>query len=596
MNGYWIRPNDTARQPNSWVAFDCEARRARDRRGETQTFRLAVAEDWYRPTNDTPWYPPRRAEFTDPAALWAWIGRCRPDVSRTVVVAHNIAYDLRVTCALEELAGLGWTPEPPMISEGRVMFRFRKGRRRLVCVDSMNWWPWGLARVGEAIGMPKLDLPDDDDSDAGWWARCHRDVDILATAWGRLLDWVQASDLGTWKPTGAGQAMTAFQHRHLTHRVLCHQDQAARAAEREAAWCGRAEAWQHGQLSGGPFTEWDMTTAYCRIMEECEVPTQLVRATASRRLWDRSVAVSGQAGIARVLVTTDTPVAPHRAAEGVCWPVGTFETTLWDHELALVETHGGRWEFTEGWIYRCEPALRAFALWCRSILDAHPGAVDEAVRLAVKHFSRAIVGKFGSRHWEWVDWGPAPDGRLELSHGGDPEVAGSNLTLWCGGRWLVQGATVDSERSVPQVWSWIQAETRVRLWGLMLAAGLDNVVYVDTDGAIVTPAGHERLVAAELPGVRPKSEYQSVEILGTRQLILDQRLKAAGIPKDARPAGGNKWTANVWTQPATALLHGETDRVTIKPRTYRLVGGDHRRVRLAGGATEPVRVEKGERP
>lgn len=590
MNGYWLRPNDTARQPNSWVAFDCEARIQRDRRGETQTFRLAVGEWHHRTSNDTPWSPPVRKEFDAPGDLWRWIAGRSNLAQRVVVVAHNIAYDLRVTRALEELAALGWTAEPPMIQGGRVMFRFRKGRRRLVCVDSMNWWPWGLARVGEAIGLAKVDLPDDDDSDAAWWKRCHRDVDILATAWGTLLDWVQAEDLGTWKPTGAGQAMTAFRHQHLTHRILCHQDPPARAAEREAAWCGRAEAWRWGKLSGGPFTEWDMTTAYCRIMEECEVPTQLVRHTTSRRLWERSVAVSGQAGIARVVVTTEAPVVPWRAAEGVSWPVGTFETTLWDHELVLVDQTGGTWEFVEGWIYLCAPALQAFAEWCRQILEAHPGTVDEAVRLAVKHMTRAIVGKFGARYWEWVDWGPAPDQRLELSHGGDPEIPGSALTLWCGGRWLVQGPTVDSERSVPQVWSWIQAETRVRLWGLMTAAGLENVVYVDTDGAIVTPAGHEALVAAELGGVRPKSEYRDVEILGTRQLILDQRLKAAGIPKGAKPAGGNKWAADVWTQPATALLHGETDRVTIKRRTFRLVGGDHRRVRLAGGTTEATRI------
>lgn len=590
MNGYWLRPNDTARQPNSWVAFDCEARRARDRRGETQTFRLAVGEWHHRTSNDTPWSPPVRKEFDAPGDLWRWIAGRSNLAQRVVVVAHNIAYDLRVTRALEELAALGWTAEPPMIQGGRVMFRFRRGRKRLVCVDSMNWWPWGLARVGEAIGLAKVDLPDDDDSDEAWWKRCHRDVDILATAWGTLLDWVQAEDLGTWKPTGAGQAMTAFRHQHLTHRILCHQDPPARAAERDAAWCGRAEAWRWGKLAGGPFTEWDMTTAYCRIMEECEVPTQLVRHTTSRRLWERSVAVSGQAGIARVVVTTEAPVVPYRAAEGVSWPVGTFETTLWDHELVLVDQTGGAWEFADGWIYLCAPALRAFAEWCRGILEAHPGTVDEAVRLAVKHMTRAIVGKFGARYWEWVDWGPAPDERLELSHGGDPEIPGSALTLWCGGRWLVQGPTVDSERSVPQVWSWIQAETRVRLWGLMTAAGLENVVYVDTDGAIVTPAGHEALVAADLDGVRPKSEYRDVEILGTRQLILDQRLKAAGIPKGAKPAGGNKWAADVWTQPATALLHGETDRVTIKRRTFRLVGGDHRRVRLAGGATEATRI------
>jgi len=593
VNGYWMRRNDTSRQPNSWVVLDCEARRERTRVGETQTFRLAVGEWRYRIANDLPWEAPVRAEFTTPAELWGWVnGRFRHQ-ERTVVVAHNIDYDLSVSDALGELAALGWTVEPPMMAKGRVMFRFRKGRRRLVCVDSMNWWPWGLAQVGEALGLPKLDLPDDDDSDDGWWKRCHRDVDILAEAWGRLLEWIGAADLGTWKPTGAGQAMTAFRHRHLTHRVLVHQDDAARAAEREAAWCGRAEAWRHGKLRGGPFTEWDMTTAYCRVMEECDVPVQLVRHTTGGRLWGRSVAVSGQAGIARVRVSTETPVVPHRGAERVSWPVGTFETCLWDHELALVDEAGGTWEFVEGWIYRTAPALQAFATWCRAHLDADAGAVDPVIALAVKHFTRAIVGKFGSRYWEWEDIGAAPTPGLEFqTMSGWPEPD-RHWMLFAAGRAYVQGATVESRTAVPQIWSWIQAETRVRLWRLMEAAGLDHVVYVDTDGVIVDPAGHERLLSADPAGVRPKTEYRTVELLGTRKMILDGKLKASGIPRGAVRVGPTKWAAEVWTQPATRLLRGETDRVTIRRESFRVVPDDHRRTRIKGGRTEPIRIVEG---
>lgn len=590
MNGHWLRRNDTARQPNSWIVFDCEARRAATRVGETQTFRLAVGEWRWRYANDCPWEKPERAEFESPADLWRWVaGRFRHQ-ERTVVVAHNIAYDLRVSNAVAELAELGWEAEPPMIADGRVLFRFRYKRRRLVCVDSMNWWPAGLAKVGEALGLPKLELPDDDDTPGAWWARCHRDVDILSEAWGRLVDWIGHADLGTWKPTGAGQAMTVFRHKHMTHRILVHSDAAGREAEREAAWCGRAEAWRHGTLSGGPFVEWDMTTAYCRVMEECDVPVQLVRHTAGARLWGRAVAVSGQAGIARVKVSTETPVVPHRGPEGVSWPVGTFETTLWDHELALVDETGGTWEFLEGWIYRTAPALAEFARWCRAHLDADAGAVDPVIALAVKHFTRAIVGKFGSRYWEWEHFGPAPEPGLALFRWSEKARPERTLGLFLGGEWYVQGPMVDSETSVPQVWSWIQAETRVRLWRLMCAAGLDEVAYCDTDGVIVTPTGSRNLAAADLPGVRPKAEYADLEILGTRQLIQNGRLKAAGIPKGAVRAGGTKWVADVWTQPATALLHGETDRVTIRRRTFRLVGNDHRRIRVDGGTTEPVRV------
>jgi hypothetical protein len=51
-------------------------------------------------------------------------------------------------------------------------------------------------------------------------------------------------------------------------------------------------------------------------------------------------------------------------------------------------------------------------------------------------------------------------------------------------------------QAVPQIPAWIWAHGRLWLWERMFAAGMDEVMYADTDGLIVTAKGYHRLEAA----------------------------------------------------------------------------------------------------
>lgn len=88
----------------------------------------------------------------------------------------------------------------------------------------------------------------------------------------QLLSYIGENDLGNWQPTGSGMAYATWRHKYLDHKVLVHDDADALTAERTAMHTGRAEAWRHGRVTGGPWTEIDMCNAYCRIGAECDLP------------------------------------------------------------------------------------------------------------------------------------------------------------------------------------------------------------------------------------------------------------------------------------------------------------------------------------
>jgi hypothetical protein len=587
---HWLRANHVTRLPRRHVVLDTEACETVSGSSRVQTFRVGCAAFDHQTKAGREWRPTQRATFQTPAELWGWVTeRTRPG-QRLVVVAHNMAYDLRISDAFTILPRLGWVLDMVRLDGGAAWCSWRNERRSIVCVDTVSWFGVGLDKIGAALRLAKLELPTHDASPAAWEARCAQDVEILRLAWRRVLDWIETDDLGNWKPTGAGQGWAMFRHKHMTHRVLHHAIDQVAAVEREAAYAGRCEAWRWGQLPAGYWTEWDYQSAYAQVAEECDLPVRLAGHMGTRAAQRAVDGLDGEEALIRARVTTDTPTLPLRLAGGILWPTGSFEGWWWAIELAMASQAGATVEAAEGWRYRAEPALRQWATWVLDRLAAPAGQIDPVCRLVVKGWSRTTIGRFGSQWAGWDDIGESygPDVRLmHLGHGDPFDV---RRLMMVGGRALVEGDRYDAPDGAPQIMSWVMAACRVRLWRAMQAAGLANVAYVDTDGLVVNEAGSEALVAAGLPGLRPKARWSHVEVLGPRQLVLGGRLRAAGIPLAAIRTGPRTWEAEVWRSLPASIRRGEIDRVTIADRKFVLRGTDKRRRHGPGGATAAVRV------
>jgi hypothetical protein len=523
--------------------------------------------------------------------LWDWItSRCRAK-SRTVLVAHNLAYDLRISHAFTELPARGWQFRSGRVDDGNAWMIWTNSGRTLVCVDSLAWVPKSLEVLGELVGIAKLPLPEEDDIQEAWFARCTRDVEILAEVWRRLVGWVEDEDLGNWRLSGAGQSWAAFRHRFMDHRLLVHEDDDARAAERAAAHTGRCEAWQHGELTNGPYAEWDFTTAYCDIGATCDVPTVLVGEMARPTLAKVQEMSRKCAVLCEVEVTTDEPYFPDRSGDGIRWPVGSFRTTLWCNELALHDAGRAHIAIERAWVYRRAPALRDFCRWVLDGLDGTRRDVDPIVRVALKHWSRAFIGRTAARWTTWADYGRAASSSVAIGDWHDVSANETYTVMQLGTQLLRQSARPENPDAMVAIMSWVMAESRVRLWNAMQCAGLGNVAYVDTDSLITDARGSARLRAAGIVGLRVKGEWRTIEILGPRQLIPGATLRAAGIPRGAVPVGEHTYRAEVWSGLTRSLQAGQPDRVEVTPRTFHLKGVDRRRRHTAGGNTEPFRVE-----
>ena len=591
---HWVQRNETSRAPNRWVWLDTEANRHEDGGAEVQTWRLGVTCFDHLNERSRIWQPPTWHRHHNPVHLWETIDSYTRADTRTIVMAHNMGYDVRISAAIPLLRGLGWELTRWQVSDQGCVLRWRKDSKSLWLCDSYSWLPKALGEIGSLINHQKTEWPGFDADTDTMFKRCEQDVVILREAMLPLVKWVRDDDLGNWQPTGGAMAWANWRHKHYSHPVLVHDDEDARHAERAAGFTGRCEAWLHGRLSGGTWAEWDLPLAYPRVCLETPLPTIL----RGRIIGPNTSQVVKRDPKNRYLVLaeikSETPTLPVRQDNRIKWPVGHFQGWYWDHELCLAAEQGARIRPLTAYRYSASTALADWAEWVISVVEDETLPYTPLQRLAAKNWARALIGRFGVRYWAWEDWGDDDIEGVRMDWLVNHDTRQVGRILHVAGKMFGADTMAEGANSIPAIMSAIMAECRVRLWHIMNTAGLENVAYCDTDSVIVNDAGtvnlYESNASANLWGLRPKSRWDSLTVIGPRQLILDGHHRVAGVSRGAERTGPLQWVGERWEGLTQAAEQGRADKVVIRPTRWELTGVDNRRQHEHDGTTSAYRI------
>jgi len=563
-------------------------------REEVQSWSMGAAVRWRRDLRDN---QRREAEtFSSAYDMWLWIdGFCRKGM-RTVAMAHNLGYDVRIAQVLDILPKLGWVLEWCNLDRNVSAMTWRSDHGTLVLADLYTWLPMPLQKVGELLDLPKLQMPHPNASKDRWERYCLRDAEIVAAAMGELVDFIDTEQLGNWQPTGAGMSYATWRHKFMTHKVLVHDHEDVIAAERAAMHTGRAEAWRHGNLSGEVWTEADMRTAYTHIAAESELPTKYKFTTGAITTRQYEELSSRYRVLCLCDVSTDLPVVPYHNGERTLWPVGRFTTWLWDVEVNELLGEGQGVRILRSHVYTKAPILGDWAHWVLGIVNAERDSVSPVVRAYAKHCGRALIGRLALRAPRWEVYGGNPGGEVGISHDVDYASGQVRRMMHVGDRTLVETERVEGRDSLPQVTGWIMAECRVRLHWAMRAAGYENLAHVDTDSVLVNKQGLINLRgaygAAWGPMWQVKGSWSGLTVFGPRNLRAGRERKVAGVPRSAREVAPNVFVGEQWRGLAADVESGRHGAVTVSEATWTVKRSDPRRADAPGvtGRTVAVRV------
>lgn len=595
IQAHRIRRNDTARWPVRYLWLDTETTSETQPNGHrVQTWRCGVTiyDGWHEGKRER--RPPVTVHHETPAALWQYVYNIHVPRGRTVLTAHNLGFDLRAANAFCLLPNWHWKLTKIGVHGKNLTVTWRlENGATLVCVDSHSWLPMSLAKIGELIGMPKPADPDVDD-DAGWLERCTGDTEILRAAMLEVWDRLEADKAGTFQRTGAGMAWANWRHQHYTHEVTVHDNLEARDAELAAMYTGRCEAWRHGTFENGPYDEWDLALAYARVAAEIQVPVSLWGHSYGRNMTVGYATKEGMTHLERATVETERPVLPVRTADGIVWPVGKFTGWWWWRELTEARKHGAHIEITESWIYRCAPALRAWALWIIDAIENPESGYSPVQRAVLKHWSRALIGKFASRYDNWTPLGANPSGDVCLMPTIDSEGGELSNILLLGDQALISTVETLGDDACPSIQGTVMAACRAKLWQVMNKIQLPNVYYVDTDSVITDRKGswklHRDRPTVDGWGLRLKRKASRLTVYGPRQLVLDDERRFAGIPRTAVELPDGSFRFEAWETAEEAIRRARTGQITTIPACRRPNPTDPRRLHLEGGLTEAKRL------
>jgi hypothetical protein len=591
--GFGIKPLTTTRIPSSMMVLAVETRLGGNRSGYTESFRCAALR--FADHSERGWCPPDTRISEALTDLWGNVHAHAKRRRLTFLWVHDLSKTSRTTDMLHHLPDLGWTLAAFSLNVGAPWMVWRRNRSTLKVVDLMSIWPTSLDQIGKHWGLSQRPAPDDDAPYLAWAARARSDLAILSVAVDSYVDWVRTDNLGPLAVTGNGQAWSAFRRRFMPYGILCHQETELLAMERRAMWTGRCEAFWHGALLRQVVDEWDFSRAHITLCQTEDMPTFPHGPIDPARPLADYLADDRYHVLAEVEIDTDVPCAPTLVGAHIVWPTGVFITTLWAPELRIALGACRSVRVLRGWLYRRAPALRGWADWCTSQLDATDDVVPAWRKDVIKRWGNALVGRFAMRYPQWELVGRSPVSDVFCTPCVNVQTDDEFLLMQVGFDMWQQVGTVAPNNSAPMVTGYVMSAMRAKLWQVMQDLPEKALLYVDTDSLLVTDFWRrtmQKLCRTEpFQGLRLKRSWDGMAIYGPRQLVTGDSVRVAGLPKIARRTGRHEFEGEVTESLQAAMGARAADHVRIVPRQWKVVGTDTRRTGPAIGWTAPFRVD-----
>lgn len=606
--------NHGSEQPCRILIYDTETFAVEHDRSPgrfSHSLRLGVAQLWQR--DGLAWSKTRHWRFSRREIFWHGLYDCCRAREPLWVYAHNASFDAAIVDLWKELtdgnivlkdAGREYIDQKSGVTRkskdwhGRLavdnlpfIVEARCSRGSIKFVDTMNYIPVGLDKIAKWVGMKKVPIPKQTDSEPEWYARCERDVEITAACVMKLLGLWSGRKLGTWQMTIAGLAYSCFRHLAPDNGIVAHGDEAATPDEMAsdwiqhrtpsmdakdisrmernayygarvmvgyqgdimpAEWCAATDDAELERRTRpavtGPMTCFDANGMYAYAMRAYEYPIEYLGQELAPDVDMAFDLASNHPCIGHVKINSSVGCYPYRRDGRTVFVRGSFQTTLAGPELVAAFQRGHVDQVHSLVVYHgSRPFVQYVDYWCE-IRERAIAEGDECTAKLAKGMYTGLFGKLGQRRPQWVvdptipcphAWGPfifnPGDGRGYLRCRAVAGVA------------QVQGERRDCRHTFTAAAAFVASWARVMMDNVRAALPAKSVVYQDTDSLFCLPAATERLHAAgmihptALGKLKELGVYQFSSIFGSKNYRRNGVDTVAGKSTISVAEGERRW-------------------------------------------------------
>lgn len=592
-----MKPNHGCETPSSLVFVDVETQQdviTKKPLRSIQRFRLGCAT-YIRYDRGT---ISRRdqIDFTSSIDFWNWLEGKQQQSKPLWVYGHNLGFDL-TQLRFWELLQLGEyrvktvTPNESngqlsgakswrgkLVIDGFPFFVYAMGSKgKVKFVDSMNLFPYSLAKLGEELGFPKGKWPGFDCSNEELFPYCRQDVNVLERAITRTLDEWIATDGGNWQPTAAMLAITSFRHKlpkkthHSKDRTIVLDDKDDWVPlERAAYYGGQTTCFYIGavlpidhesnQTSAvlndterrkptGPIWLLDVRSLYPSVMRDGKFPFRRLFRRKSMDVRELRRTMESYGAVAHVRISDAQNEYTVRRDGRQYQVTGDYKTELAGPELLRALDAGSVVRIYDAQIYCMDCLFRDWVDdWYARRLEAIR-AGDQFQVAFCKMILNSLSGKFAQQSDIWQDE-PKKVPLVDWGYWYEIDADTGERRSWrsVGGNAQIHTPAPDPWYTFPAISAYITSMGREHMRWLRSLCPAGSVLYQATDSLMVTRDGYYALHEAglirenELGYLSVKTVAEYGEILGVNHYRLGEEwVRSGSWGRAVRGEDGRFW-------------------------------------------------------
>lgn len=484
----------------------------------------------------------------------------------TWIWAHNMSYDMRILHMFEVMPLRGWELTKCIMDSNRCIVKWKKDKTYCEWISSTNYFKLPLRKIGQTLKEYKGEVDFENASDSELAVYCAQDVKVLKKLMLEFFDLIDRHGWGKLKETAASQSMAIFRTAYKRHEIFIHTDRDAIKLEREAYKGGRTECFRIGRWNGH-FWDLDINSMYPSVMRDNLFPTKLISVRNSNDIEELKHWMKDHYVIARVKLAIDKPVYGVKG-ERFIFPIGNYTTTLCHNELEYALDGGYLVGVEQFAIYEQAPIFKEYIEDLYNLRIQAKKSKNDIYVLAYKLFMNSLYGKFGQRKKDSRCIGECDIEDVYSERVYDLETDDWTIIRAYGGKIYQESNTEDeSFNSFPAIAAAVTAYARMKLWGYIETAGIENVYYCDTDSVFVNLEGMQRLVPYlddyELGMLKTERKEYYMQINAPKDYVFGQQIKLKGVNPKWQSEDGITYKGEKFSQPISQLKTGSLNDVFI---------------------------------
>ena len=530
-------------------------------------------------------------------AFWSWVLTKVNSKERLICFAHNITYDFIATAGFIHLFNAGYEITS-MYENGRTfILSFRQGDKKIIFLNTGNYYQGTVAALGKAFGFPKLEMDFENPTLSQAIPYCKRDVEIIKVAMEKWFIFCKENDLGTFAKTCPSQAFNAYRHRFMEYPIFIHDNFKAIELERLCYYGGRVECGFIGERNERIY-DLDVNSMYPFVMLEYTFPTKLVTFRVNVTIPELKKLLKKYLVCAKVRVKTRIPFYPYRIADKLIFPIGEFTTYLSTPELENAITNNHLIEIYQLAVYEHKPIFKSYVNFFYTERLKAKEAGNEANDLLYKLMMNSLYGKFGQKAGGWIMSNTDREGvGYETVYNADTDQL--EPIKWIYGKEWRRCEEGEGYNSFVAVAAHVTAYARVCLYGYANIAGRKNVYYMDTDSLFVNEIGYQNLLTNNLFNnktlgkLKLECTVENLKIHCPKDYQLGEQKKCKGVPGNAKQIGENTWEVLIWGKVSTFIRAGNLGEYFNIKRQKTLQRTYNKGIVTESGIVEPFNITEG---